>query len=199
MFIAAALNSNDLFMCNGPFRPIVAAEQREPADMPWINGWIGCVGRSDASTVCTIWSHFNNLCFDGDCQHETANEIEWRSVWNVACSTLIISTEAFQNSKCQINRPIFPRRPEKSHPTSMSWLFLFMLVNFMDYAMPWYMVRMWVVLARYMCRLIVIIFSQLGRMCANKSEVFFFTEFKCIQQNRKSIENNCRKKNPLEK
>lgn len=58
--------------------------------------WIGCVGRSDAPTVCTIWSHFNNLCFDGYCQHETANEIEWRSVWNVACSTLIILTEAFQ-------------------------------------------------------------------------------------------------------
>lgn len=40
MFIAAALNSNDLFMCSGSFRPIVAAQKREPADTPevWING-----------------------------------------------------------------------------------------------------------------------------------------------------------------
>lgn len=94
----------------------------------WINGWIECVFclcvcvRAQRCANCL--HHlipFHYLCFDGDCQHETANEIEWRNVWNVACSTLIISTEAFQMPNKSFH--IFPRRPEKSHPTSMSWLF----------------------------------------------------------------------------
>lgn len=75
------------------------------------------------------------FAFGGDCQYAADSKIECRNVWNVACSTLIISIEAFEmpNNLFYFSSMIFFFF-RNSPFSSMSWLFTFFFFLFVCFA-----------------------------------------------------------------